>query len=119
MCIRDRYQRRVRADLLLEKTLKNPEQKGDLSQPEAKEQNEDSNKGIKKKKSKVEDTERLIEEKKEKSSEEAKPVPAKSVKKDNSKDDNPASQTEQHLGCLLYTSPSPRDLSTSRMPSSA
>ena len=23
------------------------------------------------------------------------------------------------LGCLLYTSPSPRDLSTSRMPSSA
>ena len=26
---------------------------------------------------------------------------------------------EQHPGCLLYTSPSPRDLSTSRMPSSA
>ena len=25
----------------------------------------------------------------------------------------------QHNGCLLYTSPSPRDLSTSRMPSSA
>ena len=25
----------------------------------------------------------------------------------------------QHTGCLLYTSPSPRDLSTSRMPSSA
>jgi len=24
-----------------------------------------------------------------------------------------------HMGCLLYTSPSPRDLSTSRMPSSA
>ena len=24
-----------------------------------------------------------------------------------------------HLSCLLYTSPSPRDLSTSRMPSSA
>ena len=24
-----------------------------------------------------------------------------------------------NLGCLLYTSPSPRDLSTSRMPSSA
>ena len=24
-----------------------------------------------------------------------------------------------HNGCLLYTSPSPRDLSTSRMPSSA
>ena len=24
-----------------------------------------------------------------------------------------------HYGCLLYTSPSPRDLSTSRMPSSA
>ena len=26
---------------------------------------------------------------------------------------------EQNKGCLLYTSPSPRDLSTSRMPSSA
>ena len=26
---------------------------------------------------------------------------------------------EQVTGCLLYTSPSPRDLSTSRMPSSA
>ena len=26
---------------------------------------------------------------------------------------------EQRNGCLLYTSPSPRDLSTSRMPSSA
>ena len=25
----------------------------------------------------------------------------------------------QHTNCLLYTSPSPRDLSTSRMPSSA
>ena len=30
-------------------------------------------------------------------------------------------KTEQDIdkGCLLYTSPSPRDLSTSRMPSSA
>ena len=27
--------------------------------------------------------------------------------------------TGNHLTCLLYTSPSPRDLSTSRMPSSA
>ena len=27
--------------------------------------------------------------------------------------------TEEHINCLLYTSPSPRDLSTSRMPSSA
>eukprot|EP00831_Metopus_contortus_P029030 TRINITY_DN23965_c0_g1_i1.p1 TRINITY_DN23965_c0_g1~~TRINITY_DN23965_c0_g1_i1.p1 ORF type:complete len:176 (-),score=68.02 TRINITY_DN23965_c0_g1_i1:138-632(-) len=26
---------------------------------------------------------------------------------------------KQHIACLLYTSPSPRDLSTSRMPSSA
>ena len=25
----------------------------------------------------------------------------------------------EHIDCLLYTSPSPRDLSTSRMPSSA
>ena len=28
-------------------------------------------------------------------------------------------QTIETVGCLLYTSPSPRDLSTSRMPSSA
>ena len=28
-------------------------------------------------------------------------------------------QTREHILCLLYTSPSPRDLSTSRMPSSA
>ena len=28
-------------------------------------------------------------------------------------------QDEKLMGCLLYTSPSPRDLSTSRMPSSA
>ena len=28
-------------------------------------------------------------------------------------------KTDHLLGCLLYTSPSPRDLSTSRMPSSA
>ena len=31
--------------------------------------------------------------------------------------ENPGDQDA--LGCLLYTSPSPRDLSTSRMPSSA
>ena len=30
-----------------------------------------------------------------------------------------AENTSQSLRCLLYTSPSPRDLSTSRMPSSA
>ena len=30
-----------------------------------------------------------------------------------------ASKREGELDCLLYTSPSPRDLSTSRMPSSA
>ena len=28
-------------------------------------------------------------------------------------------RTREELSCLLYTSPSPRDLSTSRMPSSA
>ena len=28
-------------------------------------------------------------------------------------------ENEEIYGCLLYTSPSPRDLSTSRMPSSA
>ena len=31
----------------------------------------------------------------------------------------PDSRGAQHQHCLLYTSPSPRDLSTSRMPSSA
>ena len=31
----------------------------------------------------------------------------------------PATQVAQCIDCLLYTSPSPRDLSTSRMPSSA
>ena len=30
-----------------------------------------------------------------------------------------AISTGEYLDCLLYTSPSPRDLSTSRMPSSA
>ena len=29
------------------------------------------------------------------------------------------SMSDQGMSCLLYTSPSPRDLSTSRMPSSA
>ena len=34
--------------------------------------------------------------------------------------EDPASQVYvRNKGCLLYTSPSPRDLSTSRMPSSA
>ena len=28
-------------------------------------------------------------------------------------------KNSEYVGCLLYTSPSPRDLSTSRMPSSA
>ena len=31
----------------------------------------------------------------------------------------PLQKGDQVKGCLLYTSPSPRDLSTSRMPSSA
>ena len=31
----------------------------------------------------------------------------------------PTKQNEKYATCLLYTSPSPRDLSTSRMPSSA
>ena len=31
----------------------------------------------------------------------------------------PADALKIYVGCLLYTSPSPRDLSTSRMPSSA
>ena len=33
--------------------------------------------------------------------------------------EQPSFRTDQSLVCLLYTSPSPRDLSTSRMPSSA
>eukprot|EP00831_Metopus_contortus_P043568 TRINITY_DN3496_c0_g1_i5.p2 TRINITY_DN3496_c0_g1~~TRINITY_DN3496_c0_g1_i5.p2 ORF type:complete len:108 (+),score=37.63 TRINITY_DN3496_c0_g1_i5:165-488(+) len=35
------------------------------------------------------------------------------------KDEDRDSFRECYLSCLLYTSPSPRDLSTSRMPSSA
>ena len=34
-------------------------------------------------------------------------------------EDTPESVAEQYYGCLLYTSPSPRDISGSRMPSSA
>ena len=34
-------------------------------------------------------------------------------------DGPPACSIGEDVGCLLYTSPSPRDLSTSRMPSSA
>ena len=34
-------------------------------------------------------------------------------------DGPPYANGQIHMGCLLYTSPSPRDLSTSRMPSSA
>ena len=40
----------------------------------------------------------------------------------NEDDEGPDTETEEitlRSGCLLYTSPSPRDLSTSRMPSSA
>ena len=37
----------------------------------------------------------------------------------NSEGDERHKRLEQHKLCLLYTSPSPRDLSTSRMPSSA
>ena len=33
--------------------------------------------------------------------------------------DYPQALMADNAGCLLYTSPSPRDLSTSRMPSSA
>ena len=36
-----------------------------------------------------------------------------------SKEINPNDEVIEDKGCLLYTSPSPRDLSTSRMPSSA
>ena len=32
---------------------------------------------------------------------------------------NPAESQDSHLACLLYTSPSPRDATLSRMPSSA
>ena len=34
-------------------------------------------------------------------------------------DDQQPSYDDRGISCLLYTSPSPRDLSTSRMPSSA
>ena len=37
----------------------------------------------------------------------------------NPDDDSAAEKFKEAKDCLLYTSPSPRDLSTSRMPSSA
>ena len=42
-----------------------------------------------------------------------------SVKVDYYGNQTPINQTANISVCLLYTSPSPRDLSTSRMPSSA
>ena len=41
------------------------------------------------------------------------------LQKPNGEDTEPGLETLKLLACLLYTSPSPRDLSTSRMPSSA
>ena len=46
-------------------------------------------------------------------------VPFYSVKGKNVKIINVLETVEVYKACLLYTSPSPRDLSTSRMPSSA
>ena len=44
---------------------------------------------------------------------------AEPVLEDESDESNDEYATEERNNCLLYTSPSPRDLSTSRMPSSA
>ena len=38
---------------------------------------------------------------------------------EDTEDEDSEENTEESTTCLLYTSPSPRDLSTSRMPSSA
>ena len=46
-------------------------------------------------------------------------APAKSTQPSQYNDSELVTAISDHLGCLLYTSPSPRDLSTSRMPSSA
>ena len=43
----------------------------------------------------------------------------KNIVKEKTKKDFPQSVKEQLVGCLLYTSPSPRDATLSRMPSSA
>ena len=43
----------------------------------------------------------------------------RNILKSNLKDSSMYQQSELFISCLLYTSPSPRDLSTSRMPSSA
>ena len=43
----------------------------------------------------------------------------KEVSDDNTEDLNESFSSGESIACLLYTSPSPRDLSTSRMPSSA
>ena len=51
---------------------------------------------------------------------EGKGVPALiAVLKGSSKDSKKITNKQSYCNCLLYTSPSPRDLSTSRMPSSA
>ena len=44
---------------------------------------------------------------------------AKEMAQDGTLDGDRLTREERIEGCLLYTSPSPRDLSTSRMPSSA
>ena len=50
-------------------------------------------------------------------------VPRRSVGRQSTRSNTPAATPEEFFArncyCLLYTSPSPRDLSTSRMPSSA
>ena len=50
---------------------------------------------------------------------EALEISESSVKRLFRDQDMSLSRLERICGCLLYTSPSPRDLSTSRMPSSA
>ena len=42
-----------------------------------------------------------------------------SIEKEVQSQPEASTQSNPNMGCLLYTSPSPRDLSTSRMPSSA
>ena len=43
----------------------------------------------------------------------------KTIVEDNKSNEDTTDEINENIICLLYTSPSPRDLSTSRMPSSA
>eukprot|EP00831_Metopus_contortus_P038291 TRINITY_DN3011_c0_g1_i10.p2 TRINITY_DN3011_c0_g1~~TRINITY_DN3011_c0_g1_i10.p2 ORF type:complete len:124 (+),score=53.60 TRINITY_DN3011_c0_g1_i10:77-448(+) len=123
MCIRDRYQRRVHGE-----PIKDDEKKIEDNQMESKTEIEGDKLGDKTEEKKSldedlakhkEDDKKPIEEDQAKS-EKVNEKRIGSVKVEQNKDlKNNVDNNKEDTTCLLYTSPSPRDLSTSRMPSSA